>query len=184
MNRNVSLSVFLVMAVIAWWTITNKYSDDSQLQLPESERYVDMYMNEFEMTAIDDSGGPSYVLTGSYLERYNDSDDTQIKQPVFQLLQAKKQWTVSADSAIVNDKDETIELQDNVVMQQQNIEPAVTIRTQNLLIHTRTQIAKTKALVNITRGKSRLNSNGMVLNNVTSELVLSSNVNGYYLPYD
>ena len=69
-------------------------------------------------------------------------------------------------------------------MQQKNIEPAVTIRTQNLLINTKTQIAQTSAMVDITQGKSHLNSTGMVFNNITSSLELSSKVNGYYLPHE
>ena len=69
-------------------------------------------------------------------------------------------------------------------MQQQNIEPAITIRTQSMLIHTRTQIAETRAQVDITQGKSQLTSTGMIYNNITSELELSSSVSGFYLPYD
>ena len=77
-----------------------------------------------------------------------------------------------------------IQLKDNVLMQQQNIEPAVTIRAQNMLINTKTQITQTQAAVDITHGKSRIKSNGMIFNNITSELELTSNVNGHYLPYD
>jgi LPS export ABC transporter protein LptC len=69
-------------------------------------------------------------------------------------------------------------------MQQKNIEPAITIHTQNLLINTNTQISETQSPVEITQGKSRIKSNGMIFNNVTSELELLSSVNGYYLPYD
>ena len=69
-------------------------------------------------------------------------------------------------------------------MQQQDIEPITTIRTQTLTIHTKTQIVKTRAAVTVTQGNSELKSNGMVFNNITSQLELSSNVNGYYLPHD
>ena len=69
-------------------------------------------------------------------------------------------------------------------MQQKNIEPAITIHAQNLLIYTDTQISETQSPVEITRGKSHIKSNGMIFNNITSELELLSSVNGYYLPYD
>ncbi len=184
MKHAVSLSIFFALAIIVLWSITEKYDDDNQLQQPESKLYAEIFMNEFEMTSMNENGKPDYILSGKRLERSNDSDDTEIQQPVFHLLQENDQWKVSADSAIINDKKETIQLKNNVVMQQQNIEPAITIRTQKLLIHTKTQIAKTKALVDITQGQSHLKSNGMIFNNVTSELELSSNVNGYYLPHD
>ncbi len=184
MNRTVRLSIFLVISIIVWWSITDYYNDNVQLQQAKSKRYTEIFMNEFEMTAMDNNGKPAYTLSGNYMERYNDSNDSEIRQPVFHLLQENGQWKVSAGHATVNDINETIQLKNNVVMQQQNIEPAVFIRTQNLLVHTKTQIAQTRSLVDITQGKSHLKSNGMIFNNVTGELELSSNVNGYYVPYD
>jgi len=184
MKHITSLSIFLVLAIIAWWSITTDYNNTHQLQQATDKVYAEMFMNQFQMTAINENGKPDYILNGLHLQRYSDSDNTEIKQPVFQLLQENKQWTVSADKALINDRNETLQLIDNVIMQQQNIEPAVTIRTQNLLINTSTQITQTQAPVEITRGKSRIKSNGMIFNNITSELELSSNVNGYYLPYE
>ena len=133
---------------------------------------------------MNENGSPNYILNGSHLQRYNDSDETEVQQPVFNLLQESGRWKVSAENAIINDKNETIQLNDNVIMQQQNIEPAITIRTQRLLINTKTQIAQTQTQVNITQGQSLLKAKGMIFNNLTSELELLSNVSGYYLPYD
>ena len=184
MNQVINLSIFLVLAFISVWTITTDYNKTHQLQQPANKIYAEIFMDEFEMTAMSENGEPDYILIGSRLQRYSNSNDTEIKQPVFHLLQKNKQWKVSADEALINDKKETIQLIDNVVMQQQDTEPAVTIRTQNLLINTRTQIAQTQAQVEITQGKSRIKSNGLIFNNITSELEFSSRVNVVYLPYD
>ncbi len=184
MNHAINLSIFLVLAIIAWWSITTDYNNTRRLQQPTNKVYAEVFMNQFEMTAMNKNGSPDYILNGSHLQRYSDSDNTEIKQPVFQLLQENRQWKVSANKALINDKNETIQLIDNVVMQQQNVEPAITIRAQNLLINTSTQITQTQAPVDITQGKSRIKSNGMVFNNISSELELSPSVNGYYLPYD
>ena len=184
MNRSISLGIFLFVAIVAWWTITNKSGDNTQLQQPKSDQYVEVFMNEFKMTVMNETGSPEYILNGKHLQRYNDSTKSEIQQPIFHLLQKDKQWVISADSATINDEDETIQLNNNVVMQQKNSKPGVTIRTQNLLINTKTQIAKTRARVDITQGGSHLNSTGMVFNNITSALELSSKVNGYYLPHD
>ena len=150
MKRFVTLSVFIAVAIIAWWSTLEDDSDTQQLQQSANQPYIEIFMNKFEITTMDESGTPAYTLNGEHLQKYNDTDDTEIQQPVLQLLQNvnsqnDSQWRISADSAIVNDKNETIQLMKNVVMQQQNIEPAVTIRTQALLIHTDTQIARTKA---------------------------------------
>jgi lipopolysaccharide export system protein LptC len=182
MTQLISLIVFIAVAFIAWWSTMSDFGDDDLLQQAQSKRYVEIFMNDFEMTAMDDNGAPVYILNGNRLERFNDSDETRIEQPVFHLLESDKQWRISADFALVNDKKETIQLKENVLMQQQNTEPAVTIRTQNMLIHTKTQIAQTQAQVDITQGKSQLTSTGMIYNNMTSELELSSSVSGFYLP--
>lgn len=201
MKRIITLIVFIAVALIAWWSNTDKYGDMRQPQQSAGDRYIEMFMNNFELTAMDESGSPAYILNGEHLQKYNNTDDTEIQQPVLQLLggdnqsdnqgdtpesnaQNNGQWKISANSAIINDKEETIQLEKNVVMQQQNIEPAITIRTQNLLLHTKTQIAQTDAPVEITQGKSHLKSKGMVYNNISSQLELSSNVRGHYLTYD
>lgn len=183
MKTPISLGIFLLLAIFAWWSITEIH-DDEQLEQAKSASYVEVFMNEFEIIAMDDNGSPSYILNGDYLQRHNDSDETEVQKAVFDLIQENGQWKINADNAIINDKNDTILLENNVVMQQQNFEPAVTIRTQQLLINTKTQIAQTQALVNITQGQSLLKSDGMIFNNVTSELELSSNVSGYYVPYD
>lgn len=182
MKHAINLSIFLILAITAWWSITTDYSNTQQLQEDENKVYAEIFMNEFEMTAMNKNGKPHYILNGLHLQRYSNSDNSEIKQPVFQLLQENKQWKVSANKALINDKNETLQLIDNVVMQQQNTESGITIRTQNLSINTHTQITQTQAPVDITQGKSRIKSNGMIFNNITSELEFSSNVNGYYLP--
>lgn len=184
MKHIISLSIFLVLSVIAWWSVTTSYNNNDQLPQPTGKEYAEVFMNEFEMMSMNDQGNPDYILKGAYLQRYSDSEDTEVKKPVFRLLQENRQWLVSADKAIINDSEETIRLSDNVVMTQQNVESGVTIHTQHILFNIKTQVAQTDALVDITRGNSRLKSNGMIYNNLTSELELSSSVHGYYLPYD
>jgi len=184
MKRYISLGLFLFLAIVVWWRITEQHADDTPLQKPKSKQFVELFMNEFEMTVMANTGLPSYRINGKHLERYNGSSDTEIELPVLRLLQSENQWIISADTATLNDAEETIQLNNNVVMQQQNAEPAVTIRTQNLVIYTKTQIAETRAVVDITKGKSHLNSTGMIFNNLTSALELSAKVNGYFLLYD
>jgi len=184
MKHAVRFSIFVVLAILAWWKITTDYSGISQLQQAKNLQYAEIFMNEFEMTVMNEDGTPGYILNGSRLQRNTGSDETTIRQPVFEMLQEDNHWTIVADQAIANDKNETIQLKNNVVMQQQNVEPAVTLRTEYLLIHTKTQVAQTHTLVDLTRGKSRLRSNGMIYNNITSELELTSSVNGYYVPHD
>ncbi len=180
----ISLGIFILIAIVAWWTITSNENIGGQAKQANANHFVTAYMNDFEMTAMDATGSPGYTLKGEYMEKFNDSDETRIQQPVFQLLQTDKQWKISADSAIVHDKNETIQLNSNVIMQQQNVATEITIHTTDLLIHTRKQIAETEAIVSITQGNSKLSSNGMIFNNITNELELTSNVHGNIISND
>jgi len=184
MKQIISLVVFFAVAVIAWWSTTGNLVDDDLFQPKKSARYVEIFMNDFEMTAMNESGIPAYTLNGTHLERYNDSDETRVENPIFHLLESDKQWLVHAEYALINNKKNTIQLNNNVVMQQQNSESAMIIRSENMLIHTKTQIAQTQVLVNITQGESQLTSTGMIYNNLTSELELLSSVSGFYVDYD
>ena len=184
MKHLASSSFFLVLAIVVWWSITKDLGDKAEQSLKKSEDYAEIFMNEFEMTAMNENGSPDYILNGDHLSREAGSDDTNIEQPVFQLLRQDERWHIVADTAIVNDKNKTIQLNDNVVMRQKHKKPAIVIRTRNMLIHTDTQVARTEAPVELSRGESRIQSNGMIFDNKSSELELLSDVNGYYLPND
>jgi LPS export ABC transporter protein LptC len=182
MKQAISLSISLGLAVLVWLSMTT--NDNDLLQQTSNEDYVEIFMNDFELTAMNENGKPDYILNGSHLKRYANSDDTEVQQPVIHLLQENSQWEIVAEQAIINYKTNTIKLKNNVVMQQQNTEPTVTIRTQFLSIHTKTQIAQTKAFVELTQGDSRLRSNGMIFNNTNGQLELLSKVHGYYSSHD
>ena len=186
MKQAINLSIFLCLAFLTWWTLTTDDSD--QFVETNDTKYVELFMNDFEMTAMNENGKPNYTLNGARLERYVNSDDTEVQQPIINLLQEENQWEVVAEQATINHKDDTIQLTKNVVMQQQindkNNSPSVTIRTQHLIINTKTQVAQTTAQVDLTQGQSRLQSKGMMFNNMTNQLEFSSNVNGHYFTND
>ena len=184
MKHIINICIFLTIAVVVWWSITSKYSDSNSLQQATNTDYAEIFMNEFKMTSMAKDGRPSYILQGSHLRRANDSADAVIRQPVFQFFQKNNRWHISAKNAIINDKEETIQLKNDVIMQQKDIEPAITIRTQYLLIHTDTQVASTQVPIDIKHGKSHFTSNGMLFNNKTSVLDLSSQVKGRYSSHD
>ena len=184
MKRSISLGLFIVMCIAVWWSITDDFIEGDKIQITKGKRYVELFMNGFVLTAMDETGRPSYRMNGTRMERYNNSDITEIQQPVLHLLEQENQWLISADIAQLNSKNDTIQLEKNVIMLQQNVEPAMTIRTQKMLIYNQTQIAKSKSPVNITQGISHIKSTGMIYNHKTNKLELTSRVRGEYLPYE
>lgn len=184
MKRIVSYSAVLVIAITVWWSTTEDINNGRQTQQATGQHYIEVFMNDFHLTSMDENGKPDFILEGTNLTQFKDSTNTEIQSPIFYLLRQNSQWKISADNATLNNDEKTILLHNNVIMHQQNIEPAATIRTHSLLVNTKTKIAQTDAPVEITRGKSLMKSIGMVYNNDNNELELTSDVNGYYLPYE
>ena len=63
MKGTLSLIIFLFLAIIAWWSITEKHEEE-QLQQAKSNSYVEIFMNEFEITTMNENGSPNYILNG------------------------------------------------------------------------------------------------------------------------
>jgi len=175
------LTVFIIIAIIAWWSVSEKTRQDKTLQGTTNQPYLQAFINNFKLTSIDISGKADYTLTGSRLERYNNSANATISQPIFNFLQPGKQWKITADTAIINQENTLINLQDDVVMQQKNTPQAIKVTSQHMQINTRKQITSTSSPVQITQGLSTIHSTGMIFYNRKHILELNSNVNGYYV---
>ena len=184
MKRQIRFSIFLIAAGLTWWSTIDFFDKQDDIRPLKGKHFIKIFMNEFEMTAMDKNGNPAYILKGEHFEQYNDSDDATVKLPIIFLLNSDARWKISSKLARVNNTKNTVLLIDDVLMLQQDIEPAITIRTQRLLIHTKSQIAQTKAAVEITQGNSRVTSIGMIYNNISRQLELSSQVSGYYSAYE
>ncbi len=176
-----SLVVFIIVAVSAWWLVTNKTPRNDILQHTKKSPYLELFMDNFKITAINSLGKPDYTLTGKHLERYNNSADENISLPVFKFLQGNSQWLITAQHAIFNQKKNIITLNDSVVMRQQNIPDGIQISSQTMIIDTIKQTAYTHAPVHIKQGTAKMQSTGMIFYNRQKILELNNNVQGYYL---
>jgi lipopolysaccharide export system protein LptC len=181
MKPGTSLLLFLLISTAAWWSITRDFEQQHRPSEGRDADYVEAFMNDFELTRMDELGEPRFTLTGEHLEKYRQKDITHVTEPVLHLLQENR-WRLSANSALLDDANETVEFIDDVVMQQLETEPAVTLHTQRVMIDTRTQIAQTDSPVKVIQGESELNSIGMIYNNKTNVLELLSRVQGYIQP--
>ncbi len=181
MKTSISFLVFICAALVIWWSLTTTDKQDETLPSARKQPFIEIFMNDFKITALNSFGKADYTLTGERLERYNNSNNAIITQPVFNFLQENSRWLITADKATVNEKRNLITLTDNVVMQQQQKPQAILIRSELMYINTAQQTAYTRTAVDIRQGQSRIQSIGMTYNNKRSKLVLKSDVHGYYL---
>lgn len=181
MKTTLRFIVLIAASIIIWWSLTTNNEKHGTSTPGGNQPYVEIFMNEFTITSLNSTGKVEYTLTGTRLERYNNSDDAIITQPVFNFLQMDNQWLITADKAVINQQKNIIKLSDNVVMQQQNKPLAIKVNSDVMVINTEKQTARTQTPVTIEQGLSKMNAIGMVYFNRQSKLVLNSEVNGYYL---
>jgi len=146
-----------------------------------SPHFIDLFMRDFTMTAMNESGTPSHTLQASYLEHYSDGKNSRLEKPVIRLLQASGNWIISAETGIIDDDQSQITLYENVVMSQQETEFPIQIETSQLEIDTTRQIAKTDQAVHIVQKGFNLQSQGMMLNNISGNFELLANITSTYV---
>ncbi len=181
MKTSISFLVFICAALVIWWSLTKNNTDNETLQPVRNQPYIEIFINGFNITALNEQGKPDYTLTGKRFERYNNSNNATITEPVFNFLQADNRWLVTAEKAILNEKRNLITLIDNVVMQQQDKPQAMSILSDKMFINTLKQTAYTRTPVEIHKGDSEMKAIGMRYTHKNSRLLLKSRVNGYFL---
>lgn len=184
MKRLLTLSIFVIIA-LAFWGLQNFDGDkDKAVNDHDNPRFVDLFIRDFTLTAMNENGKPGYTLQASYFEHFNDGSNPQIEKPVLHLLQANSNWIITAKTGEIDNDNHLIILHDDVVMQQQQTEFPVQVETSQLKINTRNQIARSDQAVNIIQRELKLKAKGLILNNSTGELELLASVKGKYAPVD
>jgi LPS export ABC transporter protein LptC len=176
-----------LMALLIWWF---RLVDDRPVNLITrvNPHFIDAYMRDFKLTAMNTEGKPEYVLRGRGLKHYNDQDIATIQQPVLHLEHADSNWRISAEDGEINDAQNEIVLYNKVVMRQlpaqsntaKTPQASVRLRTERLDIDTRKQLATSDKLTQIDYKHVSLTSHGIRLDNLKGQLELLAEVTGIY----
>jgi LPS export ABC transporter protein LptC len=184
-----SLFTLLSLALIAlliWWF---RLVDDrpAKLLISEDQHFIDAYMRDFTLTAMNAEGKPSYTLRAHEFNHYNDRDIATLQLPVIYLEKDKSNWQLSSLEGEINDAQNQIVLYNQVVMQQipvaeagETVPPGVRLRTERLDIDTNQQLASTDLLTQIDYKHLSLSARGMRLDNLKGRLELLAEVKGVY----
>jgi LPS export ABC transporter protein LptC len=185
-----SLFTLLTLALIAlliWWF---QLVDDrpAQLLTGEDQHFVDVYMRDLTLTAMNADGKPGYTLRAREFNHYNDRDIATLQQPVLYLEKDKSNWELSSLEGEINDAQNQIVLHNQVVMQQiaktetgeKAAQAGVRLRTERLDIDTTRQLATTDLLTQIDYRHLSLSARGVRLDNLNGQLELLAEVRGVY----
>jgi len=176
-----------LMALLIWWF---RLVDDRPVNLITrvNPHFIDAYMRDFKLTAMNAEGKPGYILRARELKHYNDQDIATLQQPVMHIEHAKSNWQLSAEDGEINDAQNEIVLYNKVVMQQFPVQvgadkapqPGVRLRTERLDIDTTKQLATSDQLTHIDYKHVSLTSRGVRLDNLKGQLELLAEVTGVY----
>jgi LPS export ABC transporter protein LptC len=183
-KRLLTLSIIVFIALAFWGLQNFDEQKDNTASNEVDSHFVDLFMHDFTLTAMNENGNPGYTLQASYFEHYNDGSNSLIEKPVIHLLQDSNSWVITAKSGEIDKDNNLIILHDDVLMQQQQTDTPVQIETSQLKINTTSQIARSDQPVNIVQGKLKLKSKGLILNNSTGVFELLASVKGNYVQAD
>lgn len=168
MNRRLLVVIFVLLSLAgtSLW-LQEDSSDESDVTTVEKkkQRHVpDYYMDNFEMTTMDDKGRPSSLLVSDKMLHYPDDDSTELNMPTMTLYrEAGKPWIIRSDRGWVAADNELVLLSGNVVIDRHsgpNNRP-VTLYTSRLRIHPKTDFAETDQPVTMVSEKRKTTAIGM-----------------------
>ena len=184
MKQLFTLSIFAFIALAFWGLQSYENKNDISTADEADSHFVDLFMRDFTLTAMDKNGKPGYTLQASYFEHYKDETHSLIVEPVIHFLSSNSRWVISARTGKIDNDHKRIVLDNDVVLRQQETDFPIEVKTSQLEIDTDQQIATSTKPVNIIHNKLKLQSTGMVLNNSSGELELLARVRGNYVPAD
>jgi lipopolysaccharide export system protein LptC len=180
--------VFAVVAVLAlgsFWLLEVMRKQIQDGAPAEARSEPDYFVEKFNFVRMSIAGQAQYNISGKRLEHIPVDDTHTINKPIVNSLSADRPpMTAHAERALINSDNSKVHMYNNVHVTR----PATAtheyfhLKSEYLLILPDDDIVKTDKPVEITLGGSVLTGTGMLANNATRELRLSSNVHATYPP--
>lgn len=177
------LTLLSALALGSFWLyeVMRRAAEEGE---PARERKEpDFYVENFSYIKMDPTGKAQYHFSGARLTHNPQDDSYDITQPVVRSLDSTEPpMTIRSQRATLNNDNSEVHLHDDVRLDRpaSPANEALQVTSDYLLLLTEEDVVKTDRPVDITMGQSKLSGTGMVANNATRELRLTSNVHGTY----
>ncbi|MBV8273531.1 MAG: LPS export ABC transporter periplasmic protein LptC [Cupriavidus sp.] len=177
----------LLMAIVAgstfWLVQINSPHEDTKAA--QVKRHVpDYYMDRFSATELAEDGNTKIRFIGVKMVHFEDDQTYEVTTPSMRNYEPDRPpVTANADRGVMNAEGSIIDLYGNAFIVRQagvdvSKDPRMTAASQYFQLLVNDDIVKTDKPVELTRGPSVMNANGLIFNNVTREVQLLGNVRG------
>jgi lipopolysaccharide export system protein LptC len=153
--------------------------------VPPSEARSDYTLDNFELVTLDEAGKESFSVRAPHLERDPQGKSLTITRPAFSFPdRTRGRWVATAGTAWVGPKGEQVKLMGNVDMvgPPGAIGERTRLRTAQLEILPKRNLASSPAVVTVSRGDSILSGTGLRADLKAHRVQLLANVKGRYAP--
>lgn len=151
----------------------------------ERRHEPDYFAEGLVFTRVNVQGEPAFRLSAARMVHFPDDDTAEYEQPVVVSLDpAKPTVRLVADTGASSADGVETHLYGDVVMTRAASadEPAMTVRTDHVVLYSETEIARTDRPVRIERDGSVLTGVGMEFDNASRSLTVDSRVRGTWQP--
>lgn len=169
----------------SFWLLQLMQATDIDAQLGGPPDEPDYIVENFSFVRMTENGQPSYVLSGKRLAHIPRGDVSHVEQPLLRGVEpGRPPMTVVAKTGQVFHEEHRVELAGDVDLQRPKTaqSEALRVRTQALTVLPDEEIVKTALPIDMQLGNSSLQGTGMVANNATQQVHMSSRGRIVYPP--
>ncbi|MBW6492980.1 MAG: LPS export ABC transporter periplasmic protein LptC [Burkholderiaceae bacterium] len=145
----------------------------------------DYFVDGLVLTKVNERGEPAFRLSAERMVHYPDDGRSEFTQPrMVSLDSTRAQVELRARTGSTDARGDETELSDGVVLVRHGggADPDLVVKTEALVLSTKSEIAHTSHRVEIKHGTTSLTGVGMEFDNATRHLRLESRVRGSWQP--
>lgn len=186
LRRRIWILLLLLVATSTAWLL--RQMDTAPVaRSPTWEESPDYYLEDFQMTTMDEHGRPKRRLEAKYMEHYPGTDIKRLRNPYLVMYQSSSlAWHVRASRARVSDDHQVIDLLGEVQIWREGTSGTreLEIETEELTVYTKTHYGETLKPVVIRTPQSESHGTGMQAYLDEGRLILKSQVRTRYEAMD
>ena len=182
--RLIATIVTLTAAALGSWYLAQTFSDTEVTHTISDTGTDGFYLRSARILGTDQDGQLLYEIEAEYAEQQENQDIEMQNVRVRYSTGANVPWTINADQATINDRQDKLRLSGHVIaVSNEGFEGQVTeIRSPVLNIDPVTYKAETDERVQLRIGSRSLTGTGMLALLQENRLELRSNVSGKFVP--